>query len=255
MSNIKDMKYYSEDIGKIIKSFTHEYRWEFTIEEIKVCIQMFSYFISNTRRVLYNQEELIDEHGGPNNTYNFEFEKEGHQYKITQSENVTLLYIDGVTFDYNNSLEKNKKEFGINKNQTINIHRKSHDISIKPSCEIIFMKREKPKKQILNFHIKNKINKIEKENNLDKFKFDSGEDIKIKINKKSRNKKGSKSRTNRIYMTNNNNLIDFENDKEFKNDYNKNNKNKFNLIDSDNFKTFDNDRKFARLGGLKTKNF
>ena len=186
---------------------------------------MFSYFISNTRRVLYNQEELIDEHGGPNNTYNFEFEKEGHQYKITQSENVTLLYIDGVTFDYNNSLEKNKKEFGINKNQTINIQRKSHDISIKPSCEIIFMKREKPKKQILNFHIKNKINKIEKENNLDKFEFDSGEDIKIKINKKSGNKKGSKSRTNRIYMTNNNNLIDFENDKEFKNDYNKNNKN------------------------------
>lgn len=258
MSKIKDMKYYSEDIGKIIKSFTHEFRWEFTIDETKVCIQMFSYFISNTRRVLYNQEELINEHGGPNNTYNYEFEKEGHQYKITQSENVTLLYIDGITFDYNHSLEKNKKEFEGNNNQTINVHRKSHDISIKPSCEVIFMKREKQQKQIINFSIKNKINNnAKKENNLDKFKFNSGENVQIKINKKTRNKNGSKCRINGAFTNktnNNNNLIDFDNDKDFKNNYNTNNDNKFNLIDDENFnfKTVDNGMKFNSLGILKS---
>ena len=155
MLGLKDMKYYSKDIGKVIKSLVHEFCWEFTIEETKVCIKMFSYFISNTRRILYNNEELVDEHGGPNNTYNYEFKKEGHEYKIIQSENVTQLYIDGSTFDYNYTLEKNKKEFEGNNNQIISIQRKTKKLTIHPSNDFIFTKRDIQKpKPIMNFNIK-----------------------------------------------------------------------------------------------------
>lgn len=243
MLDLKDMKYYSEDIGKIIKSFVHEYKWEFTIKGTKVCIQMFSYFISNTRRILYNNEELIDEHGGPNNTYNFEFTKEGHEYKIVQSENITQLYIDGSTFNYNYTLEKNKKEFQENKNQVFSIKRKNNNSAIQPSNEIVFFKHDKQKqKPILDFNIKNEIISNLKENNLDKFNFNSGEEINIKIKKKNRNKSNSRHKRNKIYnkTTYNNNLIDSDEDNDLKTD--RKNSNKFNLTKTNNF-NFNNNTK------------
>ena len=243
MLDLKDMKYYSEDIGKIIKSFVHEYKWEFIIKGTKVCIQMFSYFISNTRRILYNNEELIDEHGGPNNTYNFEFTKEGHEYKIVQSENITQLYIDGSTFNYNYTLEKNKKEFQENKNQVFSIKRKNNNLAIQPSNEIVFFKHDKQKqKPILDFNIKNEIISNLKENNLDKFNFNSGEDINIKIKKKNRNKSNSRHKRNKIYnkTTYNNNLIDSDEDNNLKTD--RKNSNKFNLTKTNNF-NFNNNTK------------
>ena len=105
------MKYYSEDIGTAIKSTAHENRWEFTIEGREFCIQLFTYFISNLRKVVYNKEVLREEHGGSNNTYSFEFVMDGHHFRIVQSmESLVQLYIDGASFDYNYTLERNKKE-------------------------------------------------------------------------------------------------------------------------------------------------
>lgn len=236
MLDLKDMKYYSQDIGKIIKSFVHEYRWEFTIKETKVCIQMFSYFISNTRRILYNNEELIDEHGGPNNTYNYEFTKEGHEYKIVQSENVTQLYIDGSTFNYNYTLEKNKKEFQENNNQVFTIKRKNQNLGIQPSNEIVFFKNDKLKaKPILDFNIKNEIITNIKKNNVNKFNFNTGEDISIKINKKSKNKSSNRFKRNKNYnkTTFNGSLIDSDEDNNLKTD--RKNSNKFNLTKTNYF--------------------
>ena len=228
MLGLKNMRYYSKDIGKLIKSLVHEFCWEFTIEETNVCIKMFSYFISNTRRILYNNEELVDEHGGPNNTYNFEFKKEGHEYKITQLENITQLYIDGSTFDYNYSLEKNKKEFDGNNNQIISIQKKTKNLTIQPSNDIMFIKRDKEKqKPIMNFNIKNKLVDNFKENNLNKFTFNSGEDVKIKINKKNRNKSSHRFKRNKnLTKTNNNNLIDSDNKNDMISDKNTNNNKK-----------------------------
>ena len=243
MLDLKDMKYYSQDIGKIIKSFVHEYRWEFTIKETKVCIQMFSYFISNTRRILYNNEELIDEHGGPNNTYNYEFTKEGHEYKIVQSENVTQLYIDGSTFNYNYTLEKNKKEFQENNNQVFTIKRKNQNLGIQPSNEIVFFKNDKLKaKPILDFNIKNEIITNIKKNNVNKFNFNTGEDISIKINKKSKNKSSNRFKRNKNYnkTTFNGSLIDSDEDNNLKTD--RKNSNKFNLTKTNNF-NFNNNTK------------
>ena len=85
MLDLKDMKYYSEDVGSTFKSTAHEYHWEFIIEDTKVCIQYFIYKISNIRKVVYNQKVLREEHSGKNNTYSFEFIMDGHHYKIIQA--------------------------------------------------------------------------------------------------------------------------------------------------------------------------
>ena len=104
------MNYYSEDIGSVIKSTLHEYRWDFTIENKEVFIQLYHYRISNIRKVVYNQKVLSEEHSGPYNTYFFEFIEDGHHYKIIQAANyLTQLLIDGESFDYNYTLERNKK--------------------------------------------------------------------------------------------------------------------------------------------------
>ena len=152
MLNLKDMKYFSRDVGKAIKSTVHEYRWEFTIEETDVCIQLFIYLISNIRKVVYNHEVLKEEHGGPNNTYSYEFINDGHHYKIVQVDNLTQLFIDGASFDYNYTLERNKKEFeGNNNSKVCNIFNNDTD-EIQPSNEIEFIKNEK-QKQKLNLSI------------------------------------------------------------------------------------------------------
>ena len=115
------MKYSSEDVGGTFKSTAHEYRWEFIIEDKKVCIQYFIYKISNIRKVVYNQELLKKEHSGKYNTYSYEFFMDGHHYKIIQSiDYSTQLYIDGESFDYNYTLERNKREFDGNKFGKIN---------------------------------------------------------------------------------------------------------------------------------------
>ena len=193
------MKYFSGDVGRGIKSTVHEYRWEFTIEDSNVCIQLFIYLISNIRKVVYNQEVLKEEHPGPNNTFSYEFVMNGHHYRILQAmESLTQLFIDGESFDYNYTLERNKKEFsGNNSGKVCDIYTKEDDDVIQASNEIEFIKREKPK-QNLNLSIgsknnKNSINK--KQNNLNKFKFDSGENI--KPNKIQKNLNVNDSNTNK----------------------------------------------------------
>ena len=217
MLNLKDMQYFSRDVGKGIKSTVHEYRWEFTIEETDVCIQLFIYLISNIRKVVYNHEVLKEEHGGPNNTYSYEFINDGHHYKIVQVDNLTQLFIDGASFDYNYTLERNKKEFeGNNNSKVCNIFNNDTD-EIQPSNEIEFIKNEKQKQKLnLSIGIQKNSSLNKKPNNLNKFKFDSGENI--KINKFNENQNNSK-----INEINDNNLIDFDNDfNNSNNNYNNN---------------------------------
>ena len=239
MSNLKNMKYFSEDVGRGIKSTVHEYRWEFTIEERNFCIQLFIYLISNIRKVVYNQEVLKEEHGGPNNTYSYEFYMDGHHFKIIQTyENLTQLLIDGESFDYNYTLERNKKEFdGSNNGKVCDIYTKEDDDVIQASNEIKFIKREKPK-QILNLSIGIKNNNIlnKKQNNLNKFKFDSGENI--KINQIEKNKNINNSNTNNLIDFNNDFDDDLKNNDEIKNfDLNyQNQQNRYNnMIDEDKY--------------------
>ena len=200
------MKYFSGDVGRGIKSTVHEYRWEFTIEETDVCIQLFIYLISNIRKVIYNQEVLKEEHPGPNNTYSYEFIMDGHHYRIVQAmDSLTQLFIDGESFDYNYTLERNKKEFsGNNNGKVCDIYTKEDDDVIQASNEIEFIKREKPKQNLnLSFGIKNNKNSInKKQNNLNKFKFGSGENIQPKKIQNNQN----------INNSNINNLIDLDND-------------------------------------------
>ena len=233
MLNLKDMRYYSEDVGKVLKSTVHEYCWEFIIEEKRVCIQYFIHKISNIRKVVYNQQILKEEHSGKNNTYSYEFTIDGHHYKIIQSINyLTELYIDGYSFDYNYTLERNKKEFTDNKRENVcNILSGENDNTIQASNEIKFIKNYKPK-QILNlsFDIKksNDNNIIQKQNNLNKFKFDSGENIKTPFVENNNITKYQKN--------NNNNLIDFDNFNK-KDNINKNNNifdNNFNFENNNN---------------------
>ena len=217
MLNLKDMKYFSRDVGKGIKSTVHEYRWEFTIEDTDVCIQLFVYLISNLRKVVYNHEVLKEEHGGPNNSYSYEFIKDGHHYKIVQAmDNLTQLFIDGASFDFNYTLERNKKEFEVNNNFKVNnIFNNGDTDDIQASNEIEFIKNEKQNKKLnLSIGIKKSSSLNKKENNLNKFKFDSGENI--KINKFNENQNNSN-----VKEINDNNLIDFDND--FNNDHNNNN--------------------------------
>ena len=237
---LKDMKYYSKDIGKLIKSLVHEFCWQFTIEETKVCIKMFSYLISNTRRIFYNKEELVDEHGGPNDTYNYEFKKEGHEYKIIQSENVTRLFIDGLTFNHYYYLDKNKKELEGNNNQILSLQRKKKKLTIQRSTDCIFTKRDLEKqKPIMTFNIKSKLNNHFKENNLNKSTINFGEDVKIKIIKKNKNKNNYRFKKKQNFtITNNNNLIDSNNENDIIFYNNNNNSNKFNLINK-NYLNFD----------------
>ena len=116
MLNLKDMNYYSEDIGSVIKSTLHEYRWDFTIENKEVFIQLYDYRISNIRKVVYNQKVLREEHAKNENYYSFEFIMDGHHYKIIQSTgDIAQLYIDDISFDYIYTLDRNKREFEGNK--------------------------------------------------------------------------------------------------------------------------------------------
>ena len=200
------MKYFSRDVGKGIKPTVHEYRWEFLIEDIDVCIQYFIFKISNIRKIVYNHTVLKEEHAGQNNFYSYEFIEEGHHYKVTQTGDITSLYIDGASFDYNYTLEKNKKEFNNgNVAKIYNIYTKEDNDVIQASNEINFYKHNK-NKQVLNFNIdiKNVSNSNKKNKNLNKFKFDSGEKIHINKYKLEKN----------VYSNNNieNNLIDFDKD-------------------------------------------
>ena len=227
MLDLKDMKYFSEDIGSPFKTTAHEYRWEFTIEDTNVCIQYFIYKITNIRKVVYNQKVLREEHSGKNNTYSFDFIMDGHHYKIIQAINyLTQLFIDGELFDFIYSLERNKKEFERNKfGRVDNIYNKIDDNEIQSSNEINFIKHDKPK-QILNLAIgiKNN-NKIDnKQNQLSKFKFDSGENI--KINKNSNNiKTNTNNNINNLidYDNNNNNFDNTNNITNFEQEYKSNN--------------------------------
>ena len=219
MLDLKDMKYYSEDIGSPFKSTAHEYHWEFIIDDTNVCIQFIIYKISNIRKVIYNQKVLREEHSGKNNTYFYEFTMDGHHYKIIQAINYnTQLYIDGESFDFIYTLERNKKEFEGNKFGNVdNIYNKTDDNEIQPSNEIEFIKHDKPK-QILNLSIdiKNENNIDNKHNKLNKFKF--GYDKNIEISKIENN-------ININSNNNINNLIDL--DSYNNNDNNINNINAF----------------------------
>lgn len=257
MLNLKEMKYSSEDIGSAFKTLAHEFRWEFIIEDINVCIQFFIYKISNIRKVVYNQKVLSEEHSGPNNNYFYEFIEDGHHYKIIQVENyLTQLLIDGESFDYNYTLERNKKEFDGNKfGRVDNIYNKDDDNSIQPSNEINFIKHDKPK-QKFNFSIgiKNDNNFDNKYNKLNKFKFGSGENNSI-------NKKGNKNNINSNQKINNlididnfnnndnnhNNINNFDNKYKINDNSNinvmnmQNNNNNFNKLDNNNFNNIQND--------------
>ena len=214
------MKYFSRDVGKGIKPTVHEYRWEFLIEDIDVCIQYFIFKISNIRKIVYNHTVLKEEHAGQNNFYSYEFIEEGHHYKVTQTGDITSLYIDGASFDYNYTLEKNKKEFNNgNVAKIYNIYTKEDNDVIQASNEINFYKHNK-NKQVLNFNIdiKNVSNSNKKNKNLNKFKFDSGEKIHINKYKLEKN----------VYSNNNieNNLIDFDKD------YKSNNNNNYSIFNN-----------------------
>ena len=231
------MNYYSEDIGSVIKSTLHEYRWDFTIENKEVFIQLYHYRISNIRKVVYNQKVLREEHATNENYYSFEFIMDGHHYKIIQSTgDIAQLYIDDISFDYIYTLDRNKREFEGNKvGKICDIYTKEDEIQ--SSNEIEFFKHDKSKEQKvnLNFDIKSNNSLNKKQNNLNKFKFDSGENI--RINKENNDINNINYNTNKISKANNNinNLIDFDNESN-DNNSNKNNFNNFgsNLLDNQN---------------------
>ena len=234
MLDLKDMKYYSEDVGSTFKSTAHEYHWEFIIEDTKVCIQYFIYKISNIRKVVYNQKVLREEHSGKNNTYSFEFIMDGHHYKIIQAISYnTQLFIDGESFDFIYTLERNKKEFEGNKfGRVDNIYNKRDDNEIQSSNEINFIKQDKSK-QILNLSIgiKNENNIDNKENKLRKFKF--GNDENIAINKKENNINKNPN--------NNNNLIDLDSYNNTNNINKFEKENRINIINNVNILNMQND--------------
>lgn len=226
MSEIKDMIYFSRDIGNAFKNSKHEYLWEFTIDEKRVCIQFFISYLTSRRKIAYNQK-VIREEPWFENLYSYEFIIDGHTYKVHQTIDISDLFIDGESFNHYYTLEKNKKEFSENEKPTSNIIRPESYIvddgagnggEIKRSNEINFIKNEKPKK-IVNLSFKIDFNK-NKENNLKNFKFPSKE--------------------NNLYNKNDN-CNDFENGKEinnknniiFKNNHDIINKNFNDLIDLD----------------------
>ena len=221
------MNYYSEDIGSVIKSTLHEYRWDFTIENKEVFIQLYHYRISNIRKVVYNQKVLREEHAKNENYYSFEFIMDGHHYKIIQSTgDIAQLYIDDISFDYIYTLDRNKREFEGNKvGKICDIYTKEDEIQ--SSNEIEFFKHDKSKEQKvnLNFDIKNNNSLNKKQNNLNKFKFGSGENIQPKKIQNNSN----------VNNSNINNLIDFDNESN-DNNSNKNNFDNFgsNLLDNQN---------------------
>ena len=220
MLDLKDMKYSSLEVGKNIKSAAHEYRWEFVIESQKVCIQFFIYRIFNKRKVVYNQKVLREEQSGENNTYSYEFIMDGHHYKIIQTLDLTSLYIDGESFDYNYTLERSKKEFMKNERVSSDIFTEEDD-GIQASNEIDFFKKENPK-QIINLNFAKKNSNNGKINNLNKFKFnikESNENNYIRGN--NNNKNNNNINSNHTNENNNKNLIDLD---DFNNDINVNNK-------------------------------
>ena len=107
MSDIKDMNYISKDIGDIIKSSKHQYIWEFTLDDKSISIQFFISKLSNKRKIIYNQK-VIREEESKNNIYSYEFVMDGHNYKITQTNEISDLIIDGESFEHTYNLEKTK---------------------------------------------------------------------------------------------------------------------------------------------------
>ena len=212
MSELKDMIYISEDVGGTFKSSKHQYIWEFTLDDKRISIQFFISKLSNKRKIIYNQK-VIREEECKENIYSYEFIKDGHNFKVTQTMNMSDLLIDGESFEHFYILEKSKKEFygeqKSNINSIVTNEGNNDDQSnIQRSNEINFIKQEKPK-QILNFSFK-KNNNLYKENNLNKFKFNSSESHSNKADYNNLN-----SNNNQKYEQNNNrkvNLIDFDND-------------------------------------------
>ena len=273
MLDLKEMKYSSEDIGSAFKTLAHEYRWEFIIEDIDVCIQYFIYKISNIRKVVYNQKVLSEEHSGPYNTYFFEFIEDGHHYKIIQAANyLTQLLIDGESFDYNYTLERNKKEFDGNKfGRVDNIYNKKDDNSIQPSNEINFIKHDKPKQKFnVSIGIKNDNNidnKQNKLNKLNKFKFGNGENNIINKNGNIKNENSNQKINNLIDFDNfnnddnnhHNNINNFENANKINNNSSINimnfqNNNNYNKIDNNNFNFNKNQNDFIQNNMNQNKN-
>ena len=209
MSELKDMIYISEDVGGTFKSSKHQYIWEFTLDDKRISIQFFISKLSNKRKIIYNQK-VIREEECKANIYSYEFIKDGHNFKVTQTMNMSDLLIDGESFEHFYNLEKSKKEFYGEQKSNINsiVTNEGNNDSIQRSNEINFTKQEKPK-QILNFSFKKNYN-LYKENNLNKFKFNSSENNSNKIDYNSLN-----SNNNQKNEQNNNkkvNLIDFDND-------------------------------------------
>ena len=224
MLNLKEMKYSSQEVGQGIKSTAHEYRWEFIIESQKVCIQYFIFKIFNKRKVVYNQKVLREEQSGKNNTYNYEFIMDGHHYKIIQTLELTNLYIDGESFDYNYTLERSKKEFMNKEKNSCDIYANEDEGEIQASNEIDFFKKEKPK-QIVNISFNKKYsNNTSKENNFYKFKFDSGENLKNMDIKKNNDNNIFNGIKDNNKINDNKNLIDFD---DFNGENNNINENKY----------------------------
>ena len=220
MSDLKDMKYTSKDVGSTIKSSKHQNIWEFTLDDKTFEIQYFISKISDKRKIIYNQK-VIREEECKANVYAYEFVMDGHTFKVIQTLDIADLLIDGESFEHFYNLERTRKEFNEEQKPNI-INMVSGDLNnkeesnIQSSNEINFIKNEKPK-QILRLSFKNQSN-INKENNLKKFKFNLNENNLHNENYENKNN----------YMKNNNNknnLIDFDNDNDFNNNNQMNNNN------------------------------
>lgn len=261
MSEIKDMIYFSRDVGIAFKNSKHEYLWEFTIDEKRVCIQFFISYLTSKRKVAYNRK-IIREEPCFTDCYLFEFIIDGHSYKVNQTKDISDLFIDGESFNYYYTLEKNKKEFnGNEKPTTNNIIPETYIIDdgddngreIKRLNEIKFIKSEKPKQNV-NLSFKINLNK-NKENNLKNFKFSSNENNLYNKNDNYNNFENgeeSNNKNNIICKNNNdiinknfNDLIDLDDDiidsnrnfNDNQNNYNsQNNINNFNNFQNNNFK-------------------
>ena len=177
MSRLKNMHYFSREIGELIKSTKKEFNWGFTLEDRDISIQYFVSKFGSKRRIVYNQKVIRTEECLKNN-YSFEFIMDGHNYKIIHTVDLVDLLVDGESFGHSYNLEISKREF--NEGQDPNINNIVADIdhnvehaNIKGINEIVFIKQEQPK-QILNFSIGNNI-KENKESNLKNFQFSYGE--------------------------------------------------------------------------------
>ena len=261
MSEIKDMIYFSRDVGIAFKNSKHEYLWEFTIDEKRVCIQFFISYLTSKRKIAYNRK-IIREEPCFTDCYLYEFIIDGHSYKVHQTKDISDLFIDGESFNYYYTLEKNKKEFREDdKPTTNNIRPETYIIDdgddnggeIKRLNEIKFIKSEKPKQNV-NLSFKINLNK-NKENNLKNFKFSSNENNLYNKNDNYNNFENgeeSNNKNNIICKNNNdiinknfNDLIDLDDDiidsnrnfNDNQNNYNsQNNINNFNNFQNNNFK-------------------